>query len=140
MKQVASYDNFVRVGLLKVTEVEIQPYFKTFKVKRRTYELTDAGRQYYFLDNRGSGFCFGKRMGSEITSFSEPGNNDGMTVSHVNFSYKVSDVAKWAFDPAILASAYGDAMGKSTDPSNVEKATLIKTNSGWVHEALFARR
>lgn len=143
---ISAYDNFVRLGLLQVTESETQEVgvLGYHKIKTRKYELTEEGKQYYSLGTiknvgamfGGAGtFCYGKRTVSEIKNFSEPANMMGMTISNVNFSYKITEVAPWAND-ANIRETYKD-IEKTITGKNEGKATLVKTNEGWIHEALF---
>lgn len=148
--KVERYDRFVKVGLLKATdgEAESAGLFSKERVKTRQYELTDEGKRYYFEDasnpvlvfavGASRGFCFGKRSVAEIKNFSEPSNLDGLTVSQVNFTYRISDVAKWSEDSDIRA-AFPEMAKKLTTPAVDGKATLVKTGDGWVHESMFKR-
>lgn len=148
--KVEKYDRFAKIGLLKISEGEVEhtELFKKVVTKTRTYELTDEGRRYYFEDasdpalifaaGASRGFCYGKRSVSQITSFSEPSSDGGLIVSHVNFTYRISEIAPWASDSDIRES-YKGMEAKLNTPEVEDKAILVKTGDGWVHRSMFKK-
>lgn len=141
------YDNFARLGLLQVTEGEIQKsdfLRSSYKVKTKTYALTEEGKKYYGQDkiqrmgisNAGT-FCYGKRSVVAINNFSAPANMMGQTVSDVHFTYEISDLAPWTKDPQVRAKF--KEIERTTAGPNKGSATLVKTDKGWVHQALFTQ-
>ncbi|WMY11304.1 hypothetical protein [Paraburkholderia phenoliruptrix] len=59
----------------------------------------------------------------------------GTKISQVNYLYEVDDAPAWAKQPAIQAaypSLQHDLSGAPGD-----KAVLVATNDGWMHERLF---
>jgi hypothetical protein len=74
-----------------------------------------------------------------IDNFTEPASNQWVsaTVSQATFQYEISDLAEWTQSEK-LRTVYErefKALEKTQD-----KAALILTNEGWIHERLFNRK
>ena len=86
---------------------------------------------------RHDAFCSGKYEVVEVENFTEPSDAIGTTISRVNYRYKVKDAADWVRSEGLHAaykSLKGQAEGEVRD-----KAVLVLTNEGWLHERLFRR-
>jgi len=149
----AILESLVKVGLLSVKEVSRQElageYFtggKTRTIVQMAYDLTEEGRKFYtpnaeknpFGGSRG-GFCFGRATVKAVTQFTEPADLLGQKVSRVQYTYVVSDLPPWARMPEVQSSLTALKEDATSDATPVKAlAALILTNTGWVHEKLFA--
>ena len=82
--------------------------------------------------------CYGDKVVDEIAVFTPPTvDGKGDTVSRVNYTYKVVNVADWAKNEAIQKHFEGlKEELVSTDVPLKGKAALILTNNGWMHYKL----
>lgn len=134
-------DALVEVGLLTRRDADVPPYAgATRLVPGFEYDLSAQGKKHLVKEAAGSigkwdGFCAGKYKVVEVTNFSEPGDAFGLKVSQVNYRYKVEGPASWAGTPAIRSAYPHLARDLGDDPS--DKAVLVATNDGWMHERLF---
>lgn len=134
-------DILVELGLLKSkkTQVEVSQLFGTTNKEGTEYDLTSDGKKYLVeLSSQRIGFCTGTYKVSTIENFTTPTAYNGITVSQVNFTYKLDNLAKWAKNPAVLNF---DGKLKQLLETNERqgKATLFQTNNGWVHEHIFRK-
>ncbi len=146
--KIEDYDRFAKIGLLKATdgETEYTEFFRKVSIKTKTYDLTDEGRRYYYEDKSDPllvfsagadrGFCYGKRSVAQIKNFSEPTNDKGLIVSHVNFTYRISEISPWAKNSEIRA-AYKNMDAKLNALEVEDKVVLVKTAEGWIHRSKF---
>ena len=137
-----------KVGLVVESMGQIErPGFGNNKniVTAPTFDLTDEGKKYFkqivSTTMRGrtfGGFCIGRATVKEIGQFSEPSDIFGQRISHVNYTYEVSDFPEWAKSPEVL-EAIEDLKKdvESTIHPIKELDVLVMTNNGWVHEKLF---
>jgi len=140
---------FKSAGLIEIyTELEEKQDFLSFIERRKDnnpemvevekYRLTELGKKYNKEKILGSGFCYGNSEVVEIKNFTEPTNMGGYTVSHVKYTFKINNIPEWVH---VLKKKY-KWMEKDINSSKTPlsgKATLILTNTGWVHETLFAK-
>lgn len=131
-------DILVKLGLLssKPTQVEVNQLFGSAIKEGMEYEMTKDGEKYFVEDTHTNKFCTGRYSVKNIENFTSPNPHNGITVSYVNFTYTIEELAKWAENPAILEFD-GKLKQLLEPPERKGKATLLLTNKGWVHEQLF---
>ncbi|XUW91491.1 hypothetical protein OH764_31865 [Burkholderia sp. M6-3] len=130
----------VSAGLLSAKDTQVKAAFGNQMVAGVEYSLTDEGKKYLVkggADNMGKwdAFCGGKYKVKEVENFTQPADMFGTKISQVNYLYEVDDAPAWAKQPAIQAaypSVQHDLSGAPGD-----KAVLVVTNDGWMHERLF---
>ncbi len=141
-------NTFVEIGFLTkeetLEEVKTQPVFfsgnvKDGKIAVITYTLTDEGKKYYRSketpNGKKSGFYIGQPVVDKVEQFSEPADLMGLKVSQVRYTYKVEDLQDWARSDKIRATDRSiNRYVKTVQQPAEEKATLILTSKGWVHE------
>jgi len=134
-------DALVEAGLLTRKGAEVPQFPGSNRlVPGFEYALTEAGRKQLVKGAGGNlanwdGFCAGKYKVVSIANFTDPANLFGSQVSQVNYRYKIEAPAKWAALPAIQAAFPKLARDMKDDAA--DKAVLVLTNDGWVHERLF---
>ena len=98
------------------------------------YDLTDKGRNSTFSgESLRSGepnvFCFGEIEVNKITNFTEPSEADGMHVTRVTYTRKLTHRPSWSTDAAVQKAF------PSFNPAGYEDAVrttgMILTNQGW---------
>lgn len=149
-EESAVYDELVSIGLLEAKDT--MKAKKTFfgkdpnkKEPATTYSLTEKSKDFVrksepnFFHVSGTEFCYGEYEVMDITNFSEPESLLGVRVTNVNFTYKVNKIEKWVKDSQLLQSEFTSVANHvaSNITSVKDKATLMLTNNGWVHEKLF---
>ena len=111
------------------------------------YHLTDRGKGAYNIQVSKSsdgkalgGFCFGVAKVDEIKKYSKPSDKKGALASQVIYTYKVSNIPDWAFEPAVM-EAFPEirAMVKTEERPAKGVATLVLSNQGWVHKKLLKK-
>lgn len=130
----------VSAGLLSAKDMDVKSAFGNQMVPGAQYSLTDEGKKYLVKGGAGNiggwdAFCGGKYKVKEVENFTQPADMFGSKISQVNFLYEVDDAPSWAKQPAIQAaypSVQHDVTGSPGD-----KAVLVATNDGWMHERLF---
>lgn len=130
----------VSAGLLSEKDTEVKAAFGNQMVAGIQYSLTDDGKKYLVKGAAGNlgnwdAFCGGKYKVKEVENFTQPADMFGTKISQVNYLYEVDDAPAWAKQPAIQAaypSVQHDLSGAPGD-----KAVLVATNEGWMHERLF---
>jgi hypothetical protein len=139
--QMDRADALVEAGLLTKRDAEV-PFVAnaTKMVPGFEYELTDEGRKQLVKGAAGNigkwdGFCAGKYEVLEVVNFTEPADAFGTKISRANYTYKVVKPAAWTSLPRIQAAFPQLAKDLKDDAS--DKAVLISTNEGWMHERLF---
>ncbi len=134
-------DALVDAGLLTKQNAEIKAGNKMAPATE--YQISDLGKKYLIPDKstsafgmgRNNAFCSGKYAMVEVDNFTEPSEMMGMKVSQVNFRYKLDGADDWTKTEALRTNFKNFAA-----QSNIEgKATLILTDSGWMHERLFRK-
>jgi hypothetical protein len=135
-------DALADAGLLskRDTEIEQKQYFgKSKMVPATEYQPTDEGKKYSLTKTKEGKerreFCTGHYVVSEIDNFTEPSDMVGMTVSQVNYRYKLEDAAGWVKSEPLRA-AYRN-IPEQTDAEIKSRDMLVLTNEGWIHEVLF---
>ena len=133
-------DVLVEAGLLVRHDAEVPNLpGSTRMVPGFEYNLTDDGKKQLVKAAGGNianwdGFCAGKYKVVEIVNFTDPADAFGTKISQVNYKYKVEDPAAWAKSPKVLAAFAQLAKDMKDDAS--DKAILVSTNEGWMHEGL----
>ena len=130
----------VNAGLLSAKDMDVKSAFGNQMVPGVQYALTDEGKKYLVKGGAGNvgnwdAFCGGKYKVKEVENFTQPADMFGTKISQVNYLYKVDDAPSWTKQPAIQAaypSVQHDVTGSPGD-----KAVLVATNVGWMHERLF---
>lgn len=140
--ELVDFNELVKVGLLKKETRKPKSAMMRNITPTIFYTLTEEGKK---IAKREEGFlgdvvylCYGDKVVDEITVFTPPTvDGRGDTVSRVNYTYKIVNVADWAKNEAI--QKHFDGLKEdlaSTDAPLKGKATLILTNNGWVHYKL----
>jgi hypothetical protein len=140
------YAALVKAGLLTEEDTTTKSRWSLGKdriVPARRYSLTDEGKTFYQAERKSntgrtekpSGFCAGHYVVDEIKRFTEPGNMGPYTISEVSYTFSPQEVPAWAKD-AVVQESVGKLKERLVD-GQAGKATLIKTNEGWVHERDF---
>ncbi|MEO4047867.1 hypothetical protein AAFN46_12355 [Pseudomonas sp. CAU 1711] len=140
MKQRA--DALVDVGLLTRTDTQVKASFGKAMEEGSEYQLTELGKKFLVAGGANTmgghdAFCSGKYEIVEIENFTEPSDAAGTMISRVNYSYKVKDVADWVKSED-LSAAY-ESLKDQVEGEVRDKAVLVLTNEGWLHERLFRR-
>jgi hypothetical protein len=130
----------VNAGLLSAKDTEVKAAFGNQMVAGIQYSLTDDGKKYLVkgaASNLGNwdAFCGGKYKVKEVENFTQPADMFGTKISQVNFLYEVDDAPAWAKQPALQAAYPSVQHDLSGTPG--DKAVLVATNDGWMHERLF---
>ncbi|WEJ91901.1 MAG: membrane lipoprotein lipid attachment site-containing protein [Klebsiella huaxiensis] len=86
-------------------------------------EVTDKGQEVEFW-NREKGACVGHRTVAEVKSWTEPSEGNGVKMTQVTYTWKLSDIPSWV-DKNSFASVKG-----MSEPEEA-KIVLLKTNNGW---------
>lgn len=133
----------VSAGLLSARDIEMPQPGTNKLVPGAEYSLTDAGKKYLVKGGSGNlgnwdGFCGGKFKVKEVENFTEPADMFGAKISQVNYAYEVDDVPVWAKEPSIQAQFPN--LKPALAPTAADKAVLVATNDGWIHEMLFKKR
>jgi DNA-binding PadR family transcriptional regulator len=129
----------VEAGLLGKRETQVESRWSTRgeMLPATEYQATELGKRYLVTEKSGSAkFCTGKYKVTGIDNFTEPAQNQWVsaTVSQATFQYEITDLAEWAQSEklrAVYEREFKD-LEKTQD-----KAALILTNEGWIHERLF---
>lgn len=129
----------------KVVEKRSNWTGKKEEVDVTEYHLTDRGKQVYnpnakeaSKEENVGGFCIGKPQITGITNFSEPSEMMGYTVSNVKFKYQVGQIPDWAKSKILINGFSKIKQFVDSKSQNItDKAVLILTEEGWVHEKLF---
>jgi hypothetical protein len=132
----------VSAGLLSESDTQVASMMPNQKVPATEYNLTDEGKKYLVKGGSGNmggfdAFCGGKYKVKEVANFTEPADMFGTKVSQVNYSMVVEDAPGWSKQAQIQA-AYPDVKAGLDDPAS-EKAVLVATSEGWMHERLFKK-
>lgn len=86
-------------------------------------EVTDQGQEVDFW-NREEGACVGHRAVAEITSWTEPSEDNGAKITQVTYTWKLDGVPGWV-DKNVFSGVKG--MGEPEEANII----LVKTNNGW---------
>lgn len=129
----------VKAGLLSGKDTQVKPDFGNQLVPGIEYSLTDEGKKYLVSDSGETlgpwpALCRGKLTVTAIDTFTEPSDAMGMKISQVKFSYRVENAPDWAKSADL--QAVNPQLKKDMSDSASDKAVLISTSDGWVHENL----
>jgi hypothetical protein len=130
----------VELGLLGTRKTEEKLLGGKQMLPATEYLATELGKQYLVTKKSGSAkFCTGKYKVIGIDNFTEPASNQWVsaTVSQAVFRYEITDLAEWTRSEklrAVYERPFKDL------EKNQDKAALILTNEGWIHERLFNRQ
>lgn len=139
-RAVREFDALVAVGLLRVEDTTVASRWHVGpkpQIPAKRYHLTPTGEKSYQAqgENQSAGFCAGHYQVDAIKRFSEPGAMGSYTISEVAYVYSPQDVPGWAIDARVREAM--PALVRVLQAKRDGKATLIKTNEGWVHEQDF---
>ncbi|WP_213955303.1 MULTISPECIES: hypothetical protein [unclassified Variovorax] len=143
VSRIDQADALVEAGLLSKRETEVPStgYFGPNKmVPGVEYSLTDEGAKQVVksagsdFDKR-DGFCAGKYQVVEVINFTDPAEAYGQKLSQANYRYKVESPPAWAKLPRMQAVFPQLAKDMKDDPA--DKAVLVSTSEGWLHERVF---
>ncbi len=108
---------------------------KNFPAK--VFDISEKGKKFYSENSivgfgtYQKGFCAGTLKVDEVTSFTEPNNFSGFTVSNVNVKSSPKKVHVWARDEGI-SEAFPEIARKIQEP-HTETHPLILMDKGWMH-------
>ena len=100
----------VNVGMMTVQDIKVErKFFSQVKsVPAKEFKLSDVGKSYLKNSSLGNLFdsyvfemCYGRRNVEQVSNFTAPNEIHGSTVSTVNYSYGVVDIADWAKSPEL---------------------------------------
>ncbi len=119
-------------------------FSRTEKIPGKGFKLTSLGKSMLLADEYKRGFsqgepqlCYGHRVVDEIVNFTEPTDIRGVTVSSVNYTFKVGDVADWAKMPEVyLRYPHIETYIAKTSEDNDD---LVLSDDGWVHHSVFKK-
>ncbi|MDR3352544.1 MAG: hypothetical protein LBO00_06005 [Zoogloeaceae bacterium] len=128
----------VEAGLLGKRETEVKSIWSIREemVPATEYQATALGKQYLVTEKSGSSsFCTGKYKLTGIDNFTEPASNQWVsaTMSQATFRYEITDLADWTQSEKLRAA---DEWTFKALEKNQDKAVLVLTNEGWIHERL----
>ena len=86
-------------------------------------EVTDKGQEVEFWD-REKGACVGHRAVTEVKSWTEPSEGNGVKMTQVTYTWKLDGVPGW-----VDKNAFSGVKGMS-EPEEA-KIVLVKTNNSW---------
>lgn len=133
-------DALADAGLLTRRDTQVKAAFGNATEAGSEYQLTELGKKFKVAGGANTmgghdAFCSGRYEVVEVDNFTEPGDAMGMTISQVNYRYGVKDAADWVKSEglrAVYKNFEEQAGGEIRD-----KAVLVLTNDGWLHERLF---
>ena len=138
--KLAPYIELSNVGILDAekTTVEEKFFSQVKEVPAMGFKLTDKAKGFLYEPTRNEKFfgdskhiCYGHREVVEIENFTEPVDAFGATLSKVNYSYKIVNVADWFSnldDDGRFAKTKLAANGIRKDDDE-----LVLGANGWVH-------
>lgn len=143
-EQITQADALKEAGLLTRLDTDV-PLIPGSKIMRPGYkfDLSPEGQKQLVkpvseYSPKSQGFCAGKYKLVEISNFTDAQNMMGTMVSQAVYTYKVESPAAWAQSPKVQAAFVKLTKELKGDAS--DKATLILTNDGWMHDRLFKAR
>lgn len=135
-------DALADVDLLARRDTQLKASFGNAMEAGSEYQLTDLGKKYLVAGGANTlgghdAFCSGRYEIVAVDNFTEPSDAMGITVSQASYRYTVKGAADWAKSEGMRA-AY-ENFKKQAEGEVRDKAVLVLTNEGWVHERLFRR-
>jgi hypothetical protein len=143
------YNALVGIGMLEVqdgsTQVRKNLYSEEIiTVPTKTYSFSKKGEEAYrknegigFFGGPNQGFCVATYQVDEVSSFSEPSQAMGYTLSNVNFSVSPTDVKDWATKEDIK-NAF-PRLAAQLEENQKRSTILVLMNDGWVHQDEIAK-
>lgn len=103
------------------------------RVLKRRYDLTEKGRSQVVKAPSGNWYLpYCKIQFKAVESYSEPAQSNGMTVSRVNYTYRMTAPADWARDQSVqTACPEVKALLAKLDQPIPATTTLTLMNEGW---------
>ena len=103
-----------------------------------SYYMTEAIEPYLLPENLGGGFfstgspeiCFATPQATEVLQFTKPGDYSGVTVTQVDYTKEMTDVAPWARG---YLETIGSNWIESLDEPDERSMELALTSNGWVN-------
>lgn len=146
-KAAAPFEALAAAGLLKDEPVEITQsgYFAGPQPKMAViaYTLTPEGEKAFKARGEGGfwssqpGFCYGEPAVKEIVRFTEPGEMMGMTVSQVDYTWRLKNMPEWAKSKAM--QEVFPQLARDNSETLEGKAAVVLMSEGWVHEKAMRR-
>jgi hypothetical protein len=144
-EKTKQYDALVSIGMLEVKDSTAQVSKGLYSLNEKItvpikiYSLSVKGKEAFtkntrrgFFGGTNQGFCVATYQVNEVSSFSEPSQAMGYTISNVNYSFSPKDIKDWAANDNI--SKAFPRLAKSLEENQKKSATLVLMNDGWVHE------
>lgn len=130
MKYGSRLNTLASLGLLSKVEAKGAVPEENFTGTYDQYDLTNEGKKYWKTTATGDGFCYARGVVKQVVFFTPPSQVDGHTVSTVQWSMVLADMAPWVNPPAIYWSYPG--MPTSATQEYRLSAEMEQTDSGWV--------
>jgi hypothetical protein len=128
---VPRFDALVGQGFLTSQTIEEKISANNISITRQ-YDLTEKAREIVIQAKENYYLPYCKVAFKEVKSFLEPGQNFGMTMSAVTFTYKVEAIAGWAKDTPVQAVFPEIKKAVENAGQPIEKTTtMILTSEGW---------
>ena len=144
--KLAPYIELSNVGILDAekTTVEEKFFSQVKEVPAMGFKLTDKAKGFLYEPTRNEKFfgdsthiCYGHREVVEIENFTEPADAFGATLSKVNYSYKIANVADW-FSNLDDDGRFAKTKAVVNEIRNDDDDLVLSAN-GWVHHNEFSR-
>ncbi|MGB3650174.1 MAG: hypothetical protein WBA41_03070 [Rivularia sp. (in: cyanobacteria)] len=131
------FEKLVKIGLLSKSDKSVKTSGNTHI--STYYNLTSEGKKIRkiklspFSFNTINLFCIGDLEVDKIVNFTEPQNESGTVVSEVKYTYKLTNIPKWAQDSELqkLIPSLVTVI-QMTKRQNESKIKLMLTDKGWV--------
>lgn len=116
------------------------------KIDNEQYDLTALGKQYYvhrvepnMMTNRWlGGFCVGTRKLTKIEVYTTPTAAPFGKMTQATYIYSVADLPDWIKNAALIKQF--EMVSAIANGTNIrDKAMLVETNRGWIHESEMMR-
>lgn len=139
------YDGFMDLGLLEREtftrrDISLMPGRPGKELQYFGYKLTDAANAYLPTEGgknlKETHLCYATRNVVNVLNFTEPAEQIGATVSRVDYSYTLQDIAPWANSP-IITARYPQVTEQLAKDTLKDNDDLILTNNGWVHHSQY---
>lgn len=133
-----------KIGIVssEETTIEVQFFSQTKQVPAYKFSLTEEGIAYLRPEDKQPDFfsgsealCYGNRKVSDVSNFTEPNAATGVSISRVNYTYSIDNMAEWATLPE-LNKRYGNF---PLDANQVQKdrEDMVMSDKGWIHHSEF---
>ncbi len=128
-------------GMLTVRDTVVEKMVSfgraTKNFPAKVFDISEKGKKFYAENSivgfgtYQKGFCAGTLKVDEVTSFTEPNNFSGFTVSNVNVKSSPKKVHNWVKDEGI--SEAFPRIAQKIKVSRAETHPLILMDKGWMH-------